>query len=77
MRKFHRTRGAAKFLNCSMGRLAKARSDGSLDIPYVKMGGMILYDEDDLIEWLENQKHRSTSEYQTKPGPGRPRKQAQ
>jgi len=61
----------AKFLKCSVSRLDKGRCLGTLKIPFFKNGNRVLYDKEDLMQWLEGHKHFSTSEYATSPGPGR------
>ena len=55
---------AAKFLGCSQSKLNKARCFGSLQIPYVRIGRGIFYNKADLLAWLEQHRHLSTSEYE-------------
>ena len=74
MSEFVTTKEAAKVLKCSESKLNKGRCLGTLAIPFIKNGNQVLYDKGDLWAWLEQRKHVSTSEYETTPGPGRPRK---
>ena len=63
----------AKFLKCSESKLNKDRCQGTLKIPFFKNGARVLYDKEDLVEWLGQRRHFSTSEYETSPGTGRPK----
>ena len=36
--------------------------------PYYRVNGRILYDLDEVFAWLKQKRHRSTSEYDTRPG---------
>ena len=64
-------RQTADFLHCSISKLAKLRCDGE-GIPFLKDGGRILYSKKEIFKYLEGKVHASTSEYETKPGTGRP-----
>ena len=61
--KLMKTPDAAALLRCSESKLNKARCHGMLQIPYVRIGRGIFYNEADLLAWLEKQRHMSTSEY--------------
>ena len=54
---------AAKLLGCSQSKLNKARCSGTLRIPFVRIGRAIYYNKVDLVAWLEQHRHLSTSEY--------------
>lgn len=47
---------AAKFLGVSAGTLAVWRCVARYSLPYVKVGRKILYEEADLLTWLESRK---------------------
>lgn len=56
-----RPREAAKYLGISDSTLAKwrVRGDGP---PHAKLGGIVIYDLNDLDDWLASLKRHSTSE---------------
>ncbi len=58
-----KVKDAATLLGCSQSKLNKARCSGTLRIPFVKIGRAIHYRKVDLVEWLEQHRHLSTSEY--------------
>ncbi len=70
---FLTTKEAADFLRCSVSALAKSRCTG-MGAPFIKNGGQVLYSREAIVAYLEDKAHASTSEYETKPGPGRPAK---
>jgi len=53
---------AAKLLHLSVSTLAKMRLDGR-GPRYVKLGHRVAYRQGDLLEWLEGNSFKSTSEY--------------
>lgn len=53
--------GAASYLNTSRATLARWRVQGG-GPPFIKMGGRIRYDVEDLDAWLESRRRRSTSD---------------
>ena len=66
---------AAKILCVSESTLAKWRVYGT-GPKFVRMGTkLIVYPEDALEEFLSARTHVSTSEYDTNPGTGRPRRE--
>jgi len=69
---FFSPKQTANLLKCSTSRLAKLRCDGE-GIPFLKDGGRILYSKEQILKYLEARSHGSTSEYETSPGPGRPK----
>ncbi len=58
-----RTPDAAALLGCSQSKLNKARCSGTLRIPFVRIGRAIYYTKADVLAWLEQHRHLSTSEY--------------
>ena len=65
MDEFLRNREAAKLLKCSPSKLAKGRSQGTMDIPFVKNGRIVLYAKTDLEAWMSQRKFTNTSQYET------------
>jgi hypothetical protein len=53
---FLNTEEAAKFLGKAPGTLVVWRSTKRYDLPYIKIGGSIRYDMDDLIAFVESQR---------------------
>ena len=53
MLNFVNPKQAAQILKCSVSKLNKGRCMGTLDIPFIKIGHQVLYDEGDLLKWLE------------------------
>ena len=51
-------REAAKFLNLKVSRLRAAIF--RKEIPYLKIGALVKFDIEDLIEWIESRKIKST-----------------
>ena len=52
----HKPPSAADFLHVKESTLAVWRCSGRYDLPYIKMGSNILYDEQDLLAFLEKRK---------------------
>jgi excisionase family DNA binding protein len=50
------TKQAADYLGLSPTTLITWRSTQRYDLPYVKLGGIVRYDERDLLAWLESRK---------------------
>ena len=46
------TAGAANYLGIAPATLAFWRSRGSQTVPYLKLGGRVVYRKDDLDNWL-------------------------
>jgi hypothetical protein len=55
-RKLLKTEQAAEVLGKSPGTLVVWRSTKRYDLPYLKVGGSVRYDLDDLLEFLEAQR---------------------
>jgi hypothetical protein len=55
------TQGAAEYTGFRKSRLEKLRGTGGGPI-FIKRGGEVRYDPDDLDAWLDSLKRRSTSE---------------
>jgi hypothetical protein len=55
----HEPKSAADFLNTKASTLAVWRCTGRYNLPFVKMGSRVLYDEQDLIEFIERRKQTS------------------
>ena len=51
---------AAEFLGVSPTTLTTWRCTQRYDLPYVKIGGCVRYDEADLIKFIESRKIRAT-----------------
>jgi helix-turn-helix protein len=49
---------AAEFIRVTPGTLEVWRSEKRYEIPYTKVGGKILYDASDLLDWLASRKVR-------------------
>lgn len=60
-RRLHR-KEAAPYLGSSLSWLDKARLSGNGPV-FISIGGRIVYDTADLDAFLEQNRHRSTSEY--------------
>ncbi len=56
-----RTNAAADYVGLAVSTMAKARVEG-WGPPYIKTGRIILYDRDDLDNWLASRKRTSTSD---------------
>lgn len=56
------TRWAAKYLNVSYSKLTKDRVHGCGPV-FIKLGKRIVYRQEDLDAFLEQNAHSSTSEY--------------
>lgn len=54
-KKFLKTKEAAKILRLAEGTLANMRSNNR-GPPYIKVGGAILYDAADLLDYMRNHK---------------------
>jgi excisionase family DNA binding protein len=52
------TREAAEFLGLSSGTLPIWRCVGRYNLPFLKIGRKVYYDEADLIAWIESRKVR-------------------
>jgi excisionase family DNA binding protein len=55
-KKYLDTPEAAAFLGLSPGTLMVWRSTKRYEIPYYKIGGLVRYEEQDLINWVESRK---------------------
>lgn len=49
------TKKAAKYLDVSAGTLNNWRSDKSVQIPYIKLGGSVRYKKESLDAFIESQ----------------------
>jgi hypothetical protein len=56
--KLHDQEGAAGFLGVKGPTLAVWRCTKRYDLPYIKVGAKVYYDENDLLEFLESRKVR-------------------
>lgn len=56
-----RSREAAAYLGISGSTLAKGRMTGNSP-PYTKIGRIVVYDRNDIDEWLATRRRRSTSD---------------
>ena len=56
-----RTREAAAYTGLAKSTLEKLRVSGN-GAPYIRVGRAVLYDPDDLDEWLAAHRRQSTSE---------------
>ena len=63
-------REAAKYLGLSISTLNKLRCTGG-GPAFLKLGRAVRYTPDDLQDWLDSQRVRSTSEIATKPASSR------
>jgi DNA-binding transcriptional MerR regulator len=57
------TAGAADHLGIAPATLAYWRSRGSQAVPYLKIGGRVVYRKDDLDKWLGERTYHHTGEY--------------
>ena len=57
------TAGAANHLGIAPATLAYWRSKGSQAVPYLKIGGRVVYRKDDLDKWLDERTYHHTGEY--------------
>ena len=55
------TPAAADFIGTTAGTLALWRCLGRYSIPFVKVGGKVLYDVADLRAWLESRKRTNST----------------
>jgi predicted DNA-binding transcriptional regulator AlpA len=55
-----RTPGASEYTGFAESTLEKLRVHGG-GAPYIRVGRVVVYDPDDLDEWLESHKRRTTS----------------
>ena len=75
MKQNYRPLQAAELLGVSVGTLGKWRVYGT-GPKFEKLGPkLVVYSEEALEEFLLARSHASTSEYQTNPGSGRPKRQ--
>ena len=56
------TRPAAEYIGVAASSLEKDRVLGTLGIPFIKAGRRVLYDTDDLDNWLTARRRTSTSD---------------
>ena len=54
---------AAKHLGVAAATLQYWRSTGSQEIPFMKVGGRVVYSLSDLDEWLAQHTYKHTGEY--------------
>ena len=54
---------AAKHLGVAAATLQYWRSTGSQEIPFMKVGGRVIYSLSDLDEWLAKHTYKHTGEY--------------
>jgi|HubBroStandDraft_6_1064221.scaffolds.fasta_scaffold656270_2 predicted DNA-binding transcriptional regulator AlpA len=66
-----RTPAAANYLGYAESTLEKKRLTGD-GPPFIKLGGLVVYDTRDLDAWLAARRATSTSERPATPEPGRP-----
>lgn len=57
-----RTNALAKYLDVSQSSLEKDRVLGTLNIPYLKLGRVVLYDLDEVDKYLIERRRESTSD---------------
>ncbi len=57
-----RTPAAARYVGLSPSTLEKDRLTGALGIPFLKLGKIVVYDTEQLDEWLAAHRRRSTSD---------------
>ncbi len=75
MRVRYRPPQAAEKIGATVSTLAKWRVYG-IGPKFEKLGPkLVVYSEESLEEFLSERSHASTSEYQTNPGSGRPKRQ--
>jgi predicted DNA-binding transcriptional regulator AlpA len=58
-----RSRETADYIGISGSTLAKGRMTGNSP-PYTKIGRIVVYDRNDIDEWLASRRRRSTSDEQ-------------
>jgi len=75
MKRFLRTPGTGRYLGLSGRTLEKHRNYGTGPV-YRKLGGSVVYDMEDLVEWADHGLHRSTREAHPGPHPAAPRPKA-
>jgi len=56
---------AAKHLGVAAATLQYWRSTGAQEIPFMKVGGRVIYSSSDLDKWLDQHTYRHTGEYQS------------
>lgn len=49
----------AKFLKCKPGKIYELKAAGK--IPYLKINGMLRFSRNDILNWLESQKHKAVN----------------
>lgn len=62
MKKLISPKELAEYLGISINSLAVWRTNKTYPIPYIKVGGKIRYDLDDINQWLNNRKNNIISE---------------
>jgi excisionase family DNA binding protein len=60
-RRYTRTAEAAEYLGLSKSYIEHDRVSGKLNIPFIRLGNVVLYDLDRLDEWLADRVVTSTS----------------
>lgn len=63
---------AASFLRLAPRTLARHRADGTGPV-FIRIGHRIVYSPDDLMEWAQSHRYRSTSEPTISPASASPR----
>ncbi len=68
---------AASSLRLAPRTLARHRADGTGPV-FIRLGRRVLYHPDDIMEWAQSHRYRSTSEPTSRPAglPPRPRRRA-
>ena len=62
MKKLISPQELAQYLGVSVNSLAVWRTNKTYPIPYIKVGGKIRYDIDDINQWLNNRKNNTIAE---------------
>ena len=57
------TAAAADHLGVAPATLAFWRCTGKIEVPYLKIGGRVVYRKDDLDKWLDGRTYHHTGEY--------------
>ena len=65
MKRFLRAAEAADFICVAKQTLARWRVEGEKKLPFSRLGRAVVYDVDDLLEFVAAQKRNSTSDTRT------------
>jgi hypothetical protein len=66
MKRLVNTSSAANYISIAAATLQYWRTTGAQKIPFIKVGGRVLYRISDLDQWLEENTFSHTGEYSTK-----------